>query len=96
MLIVAPDLFEEVENLTCFPVRLHRQDMRVGAKLDCGRDPTCAAVVEAPKRRGQNRKIMYGPYIYTEREYLICEYPLSTKATNDTLMYKKRGKLIQL
>ena len=92
--IVAADLFEEIPNQTCFPKVERKYDMKVGAKLDCGKDPTCAAVVESPKPRGQNKKSPYGPYLYTEREYLICKYPLSTKPSNGTLMFKKRGNVI--
>ena len=68
--------------------------MKVRAKLDCGNDKRCAAVVEAPKRRNQNKKSPYGNFSLTEKEYILCNYPLATKATDDTLLYKKRGNWI--
>ena len=45
--IVAPDLYEEIPKLTCFPERNHKYEMKVQAKLDCGNDKKCAAVVES-------------------------------------------------
>ena len=70
--------------------------MKVQAKLDCGNDKRCSGVVEGPKRRNQNKKSPYGNYTLTEKEWMLCEYPLSTKATDDTLLFKKRGKFFVL
>ena len=92
--IVAPDLYEEIPKQTCFPERNHKYDMKVQAKLDCGKDEKCAAVVEAPKRRNQNKKSPYGNFSLTEKEYILCNYPLGLKATDDTLLFKKRGNWI--
>ena len=92
--IVAPDLYEEIPKTTCFPERNEKYDMKVRAKMDCGKDKRCAAVVEAPKRRNQNKKAPYGNFSLTEKEYILCNYPLSTKATDDTLLFKKRGNWI--
>ena len=64
--------------------------MMTQAKMICANDPSCSGLVEAPKRRGQQKK--FGSYSLTEREYILCSYPLSTKATDDTLLLKKRGK----
>ena len=89
--IVAPDLYEEIPKTTCLPERNRKYDMKVKAKMDCGIDPTCSGVVESPKRRNQNKK--FGKhYILTEREWILCNYPVSTKPTNDTLFLRKRGK----
>ena len=91
--IVAPDLYEEIPKTTCLPERNRKYDMKVKAKMDCGIDPTCSGVVESPKRRNQNKK--FGKhYILTEREWILCNYPVSTKPTNDTLFLRKRGKAV--
>ena len=64
--------------------------MEVRAKVACAQQYSCSGVVETPKRRGQNK--VYGPWFYTEREWILCGYPLATKATDDTFLLKKRGK----
>ena len=93
-LIVAHDLYEEIPKQTCYPERNRKYDMKVQAKMDCGNDKRCAGVVEGPVRRNQNKKSPYGNYTLTEKEWMLCEYPLSTKATDDTLLFKKRGKCV--
>ena len=92
--IVAPDLYEVIPKQTCFPERNRKYDTKFEAKMDCGKDKACSGVVEAPKRRGQNRKSPYGNYSLTDREFILCEYPLATKATDDTFLFKKRGNHI--
>ena len=92
--IVAQDLYEEIQKKTCFPERNEKYEMLTKAQFVCANDPTCSGLVESPKRRGQQGKTMYGNYSLTEREYLLCNYPLSTKNTSDTLFFKKRGKFI--
>ena len=75
---------------TCYPEKNQKYEMMTQAKMICANDPSCSGLVEAPKRRGQQKK--FGSYSLTEREYILCSYPLSTKATDDTLLLKKRGK----
>ena len=87
---VSHDLYEEIPKTTCFPERNQKFDMLVTAKLACGQDSTCSGLVESPKRRNQQKK--YGIYSFTEREWMLCDYPVGTKATNDTLFFRKRGK----
>ena len=88
---VAQDLFEQIPKKTCFPMRTEKFEMLTSAQFACANDPTCSGLVESPKRRGQQKKTMYGNYSLTEREYLLCDYPQSTKNTSDTLLFKKRG-----
>ena len=88
---VAQDLFEQIPKKTCFPMRTEKFEMLTSAQFACANDPTCSGLVESPKRRGQQQKTMYGNYSLTEREYLLCDYPQSTKNTSDTLLFKKRG-----
>ena len=88
---VSHDLYEEIPKTTCFPERNQKYDMITTAKFACANDPHCSGLVEAPKRRGQQRK--FGEYSLTEREYILCDYPPKTKATDDTLYFRKRGKL---
>ena len=89
--LVAHDLYEEIPKATCFPERNERYEMITAAKFACANDPRCSGLVESPKRRGQHAK--FGNYSLTEREYLLCDYPLATKKTDDTLLLRKRGKL---
>ena len=88
--LVAHDLYEEIPKTTCFPERNERYEMITAAKFACANDPRCSGLVESPKRRGQQAK--FGNYSLTEREYLLCDYPLATKKTDDTLLLRKRGK----
>ena len=88
--LVAHDLFQEIPKTTCFPERNERYEMITAAKFACANDPSCSGLVESPKRRGQ--QVRFGNYSLTEREYLICDYPVSTKRTDDTLFFLKRGK----
>ena len=92
---VAQDLYEEIPKKTCFPERNEKYEMLTQAKFACANDVTCSGLVESPKQRGQQRKTIYGNYSLTEREYLLCNYPPSTKNTSDTLFFKKRGKIIR-
>ena len=88
--IVAADEYEKIPKTTCFPEKNERYDMMFTAKMACQNDKSCSAVVESPKRRGQQKK--FGKhYSLTEREYSLCSYPLATKATDDTLLLRKRG-----
>ena len=88
--IVAADEYEKIPKMTCFPEKNKRYDMMFTAKMACHNDKSCSAVVESPKRRGQQKK--FGKhYSLTEREYSLCSYPLATKATDDTLLLRKRG-----
>ena len=86
---VAHDLYEEMPKRTCHPEKNEKYEMMTQAKMICANDPSCSGLVEAPKRRGQQKK--FGQYSLTEREYILCGYPLSPKATNDTLLLIKRG-----
>merc|ERR1711899_149483 len=86
---IAADLYEEVPKRTCYPEKHQKYEMMTQAKMICANDPSCSGLVEAPKRRGQQKK--FGRYSLTEREYILCGYPLSLKATNDTLLLIKRG-----
>ena len=76
----------------CHPEKNQKYEMMTQAKLICANDPSCSGLVEAPKRRGQQKK--FGRYSLTEREYILCSYPLSSKATDDTLLLIKRGNLM--
>ena len=89
--IVAQDLYEEIPKKTCFPERNEKYEMLTKAKFACANDPSCSGLVEAPKRRGQERKTIYGNFSLTEREYMLCNYPPTTKVTDDTLLFRKRG-----
>ena len=88
---VSHDLYEEIPKTTCLPELNQKYEMITTAKFACANDPHCSGLVEAPKRRGQQRK--FGEYSLTEREYILCSYPPITKATTDTLFLRKRGKL---
>ena len=88
---VAADLYEEVPKRTCYPEKNQKYEMMTQAKMICANDPSCSGLVEAPKRRGQQRKTMYGNYSLTEREYMLCNYPPTTKVTDDTVLFRKRG-----
>ena len=88
---VSHDLYEEIPKTTCLPELNEKYEMITTAKFACANDPQCSGLVEAPKRRGQQRK--FGEYSLTEREYILCSYPPITKATTDTLFLRKRGKL---
>ena len=90
-LTVAKDLYEEVPKQICIPERNRKFDMLVEAKFACADDPSCSGLVESPKRRNQNKK--FGKHwIYTEREFILCDYPVRTKTTDDTLFFRKRGR----
>ena len=89
--LVSHDLYEETPMTTCLPELNEKYEMITTAKFACANDPLCSGFVEAPKRRGQQRK--FGEYSLTEREYILCSYPVITKATTDTLFFRKRGKL---
>ena len=89
--LVSHDLYEEVPKTTCLPELNEKYEMITTAKFACANDPLCSGLVEAPKRRGQQRK--FGEYSLTEREYILCSYPVITKVTTDTLFLRKRGKL---
>ena len=77
--------------MTCYPEKNEKYEMMTQAKMICANDPSCSGLVEAPKRRGQQKRM--GRYSLTEREYILCSYPLSSKATDDTLLLIKRGNL---
>ena len=87
--LVAHDLYQEIPKTTCLPERNLKYEMITTAKMACANDPGCSGLVEAPKRRGQQAK--FGNYSLTEREYILCDYPPSTKPTDDTLYFRKRG-----
>ena len=87
---VSHDFYEEIPKTTCYPERTEKFDMLVTAKLACGQDSTCAGLVESPKRRNQQKK--FGIYSFTEREWILCDYPVATKGTDDTIFFRKRGK----
>ena len=89
--LVAHDLYQEIPKTTCLPELNQKYEMITTAKFACANDPHCSGLVEAPKRRGQQRK--FGEYSLTEREYILCSYPPHTKTTTDTLYFRKRGKL---
>ena len=64
--------------------------MLTEAKFACADDSSCSGLVEAPKRRNQNKK--FGKHwTFTEREFFLCDYPVRTKPTDDTLFFRKRG-----
>ena len=88
---VAHDLYQEIPKTTCLPERNEKYEMITAAKMACANDPSCSGLVESPKRRGQ--QVKFGNYSLTEREYILCDYPPSTKPTDDTLYFRKRGKL---
>ena len=92
--LVCPDLYQEFDKTTCLPEKNDRYEDRISAKFACARDATCSGLVEAPKRRGQNK--IFGEYSYTEREVMLCSYPVQTKSTDDTIFFRKRGKLIKI
>ena len=88
--LVAADEYEKIPKMTCFPEQNERYDMMFTAKMACHNDKGCSAVVESPKRRGQQKK--FGEhYSLTEREFSLCSYPLTLKATDDTILLRKRG-----
>ena len=87
---VAKDLYEEIPKEICIPERNKRYDMLTEAKFACADDTSCSGLVEAPKRRNQNKK--FGKHwTFTEREFFLCDYPVSTKRTDDTLFFRKKG-----
>ena len=90
-LTVAKDLYEEIPKQICIPERNRKFDMLVEAKFACADDPSCSGLVESPKRRNQNKK--FGKHwTFTEREFILCDYPVRTKTTDDTLFFRKRGR----
>ena len=90
MISVAEDLYQKLPKTTCHPERNKKYEMLHDAKFACANDRTCSGVVEAPKRRGQNRK--YGNFSITDKEWIICDYPAYSKPTADTLLLRKRGE----
>ena len=83
-------MYEIVPKEICIPERNRRYDMLTEAKFACADDSSCSGLVEAPKRRNQNKK--FGKHwTFTEREFFLCDYPVRTKPTDDTLFFRKRG-----